>query len=57
MEIGAIGFHEEKLRKYEPNISKNRDILKALKKTEKEVKEPDFKAMKDQRLQELKKIY
>lgn len=56
MEVGAIGFHDERRKKYVPTVEKDRDILRALKKTEKEDKEPDFIAMREKRIQEIKKI-
>lgn len=33
MEVGAIGFHKDNLRKYVKEVKKDREIIKALIKT------------------------
>lgn len=47
MEIGAIGFHSEKNKKFVKKVSADKDILKLLKKTMKEEEQPDFRTLKE----------
>lgn len=54
METGAIGFHNETLRKKEKYIERDRDIIKAFLKTEREEKEPNFRDLKESHILEEK---
>eukprot|EP00878_Enallax_costatus_P022285 GHUV01023630.1.p1 GENE.GHUV01023630.1~~GHUV01023630.1.p1 ORF type:complete len:201 (+),score=28.94 GHUV01023630.1:190-792(+) len=46
MDVGQVGFHDEKLRRYTKVARKNNDILNRLEKTKRE-RQPDLKAEKE----------
>eukprot|EP00882_Tetradesmus_deserticola_P026559 GHRQ01029310.1.p2 GENE.GHRQ01029310.1~~GHRQ01029310.1.p2 ORF type:complete len:120 (+),score=33.48 GHRQ01029310.1:1033-1392(+) len=46
MEVGQVGFHDEKLRRYTKVARKSNDILNRLEKTRREL-QPDFKTEKE----------
>ncbi|EAS02398.1 coiled-coil protein (macronuclear) [Tetrahymena thermophila SB210] len=55
MEVGAIGFHSENLRKKVRDITRDKDIVKAIIKTEREEEKPDFRDLKEKHILELKR--
>lgn len=55
MEVGAIGFHNENLRKKVKDITRDKDIVKALIKTEREEEKPDYRDLKEKHILEQKR--
>jgi hypothetical protein len=47
METGAIGFHDENLKRKIKYVERDRDIVKALVKTEREVVDANFRDLKE----------
>lgn len=52
MEVGAIGFHNENLRKKVKDITRDKDIVKAIVKTEREEEKPDYRDLKEKHILE-----
>ena len=55
MEDGAIGFHSENLRKKVKDIAREKDIIKAIVKTEREEEKPDYRDLKEKHILDIKK--
>lgn len=50
MEVGAIGYHDEKMRKLVKDVAKDNTILGALKKTRRE-EYPNLQELKEKKIQ------
>ena len=55
MEVGAIGFHSENLRKKIKNVERERDIVRAILKTERKEENPNFRDLKETHILEEKR--
>lgn len=56
METGAIGFHDENMKRKVKNVERDKEVVKAITKTERQEENPNFRDLKESHILEEKRI-